>query len=109
MFRKSNLIIAAVCLALGMVSAWGQAVGTLNGTILDAAGAVVPGAAVVAVNNDTKAENKTTSTSAGAYTLPYLQQGSYTLRVTMSGFRQATAENSVRHHIREHQPRRARR
>ena len=95
MFRKSNLIIAAVCLALGMVSAWGQAVGTLNGTILDAAGAVVPGAAVVAVNNDTKAENKTTSTSAGAYTLPYLQQGSYTLRVTMSGFRQATAENVV--------------
>jgi len=95
MFRKSNLLIVAVCLALGMVSAWGQAVGTLNGTILDAAGAVVPGAAVVAIDNDTKVENKTTSTSAGAYTLPYLPQGTYTIRVTMSGFRQASAENVV--------------
>jgi hypothetical protein len=95
MFRKRNLIIVAVCLVLGIMSAWGQAVGTLNGTVLDAAGAVVPGAAVVAINNDTKVENKTTSTSAGAYTLPYLPQGAYTIRVTMTGFRTATAENVV--------------
>jgi hypothetical protein len=95
MFRKRILFLVAFCIALGMMSAWGQAVGTLNGTILDAAGAVVPGAAVVAINTDTKVENKTTSTSAGAYTLPYLPQGTYTIRVTMSGFRQASAENVV--------------
>ena len=82
MFRKTTLVLFAVCLALGMMNAWGQAVGTLNGTILDAAGAVVPGAAVVVVNNDTKVENKTTSTSAGAYTIPYLPEGTYTIRVT---------------------------
>lgn len=79
-----------------MATAWGQgAVGTLNGTVLDAAGAVVPGAAVAAINNETKVENKTTSTSAGAYTIPYLPQGTYTIRVTMAGFRQASAENVV--------------
>ena len=96
MSRKSNFLLVTVCLALGTISAWGQgAVSTLNGTVLDAAGAVVPGAAVVAINNDTKVENKTTSTSAGAYTIPYLPQGTYTIRVTMSGFRQATAENVI--------------
>jgi Carboxypeptidase regulatory-like domain len=89
------MFLITVCLALGMVNAWGQAVGTLNGTVLDAAGAVVPGAAVVAINDETKVENKTTSTSAGAYTIPYLQQGTYTIRATMPGFRAATAENVI--------------
>jgi Carboxypeptidase regulatory-like domain len=78
-----------------MTNAWGQAVGTLNGTVLDAAGSVVPGAAVVVTNIETQVENKTTTTSAGAYTLPYLPQGTYTLRVTMAGFREATAENVI--------------
>ena len=84
-----------ICLALGITNAWGQAVGTLNGTVLDSAGAVVPGAVVVATNIETTVENTTTTTSAGAYTLPYLQQGTYTLRVTMAGFRTATAENVI--------------
>src|SRR5579859_1410899 len=97
MSRKPSvlLLLILVCLALGMTNAWGQAVGTLNGTVLDAGGAVVPGAAVVATNVETKVENKTTTTSAGAYTLPYLPQATYTLRVTMAGFREAIAENVI--------------
>jgi hypothetical protein len=70
-------------------------VATLNGTVLDSAGAVVPGASVVVVENDTKVENRTTTTSAGAYTLPYLPPGTYTIRVTAAGFRTATAENVI--------------
>lgn len=78
-----------------MMSALGQAVGTLNGTVLDAAGAVVPGAKVLVINSETKVENTTTSTSAGAYTVPYLPQGTYSIRVAMAGFRTATADNVV--------------
>ena len=52
-----------ICLALGITNVWGQAVGTLNGTVLDAAGAVVPGAAVVVTNIETQVENKTTTAS----------------------------------------------
>ncbi len=97
MSSSSRTILSVIlCLTFGIMSAWGQgAVGTLNGTVLDAAGAVVPGAAVVAINTDTKVENKTTSTSAGAYTIPYLPQGTYTIRVSMSGFRTASAENVI--------------
>lgn len=95
MFQKSLLCLLAVCLALFATNAWGQAVGTLNGTVLDSAGAVVPGAEVVATDNATGVETKTTTTTAGAYTLPYLPQGTYTLRVTMPGFRTATAENVI--------------
>jgi hypothetical protein len=76
--------------------AWGQGpVGTLNGTVLDSTGAVVPGAVVVVTNVATGVESKTTTTSAGAYTLPYLPAGTYTVKVTAPGFRTATAENVV--------------
>lgn len=77
-------------------TAWGQGnVATLNGTVLDSTGAVVPGASVVIVKNNTKVENTTTTTSAGAYTLPYLPPGTYTVRVTAAGFRTATAGNVI--------------
>jgi hypothetical protein len=67
----------------------------LNGTILDAQGAVVPGATVVATNQATNVETKTTTTSAGAYTLPYLPAGTYTIKATAPGFRTASAENVI--------------
>ena len=95
MSRKRRLWLTITILSLSSNGLWAQAVGTLNGTVLDPSGAVVPGAAVVAVNVDNREESKTTTTSAGAYTLPYLQQGTYTLRITMPGFRTATAENVI--------------
>jgi hypothetical protein len=70
-------------------------VGTLTGTVTDPAGAVVPGATVVATNNATGVETKATTTSTGTYRLPYLPAGTYTIRVTAAGFRTATAENAV--------------
>ncbi len=70
-------------------------VGTLNGTITDPAGAVVPGATVIATNNATGVETKTTSTSSGTYTLPYLPGGTYTIRVNAPGFETSTAENVI--------------
>lgn len=96
MLRKLSSFPALVGLLITIVgAAWGQAVGTLNGTVLDSSGATVPGATVVAVNADNQEESKTTTTSAGAYTLPYLQEGTYTIRVNMPGFRTAIAENVI--------------
>ena len=96
MAQKWQVFFLIACLLAGVGAAWGQGnVATLNGTVLDSAGAVVPGASVVVVNNDTKVENRTTTTSAGAYTLPYLPQGTYTIRVTAAGFRTSTAENVI--------------
>ena len=96
MYRKLHGAVVVGYLLAGASHLWGQgAVGTLNGTVLDSAGAVVPGAAVVVTNTETQVENKTTTTSAGAYTLPYLPQGTYEIRVTMPGFRTATSSNVI--------------
>ena len=93
--NKTFLIVCVFFLAAAS-AAFGQGnVATLNGTVLDAAGAVVPGATVVIANNDTKVDSRATTTSAGAYTLPYLPPGTYTIKVTAPGFRTASAENVV--------------
>lgn len=90
------LTISATFLLLAVPVAWGQGnVGTLNGTILDSTGAVIPAATVIATNNGTGVESATSSTSAGAYTLPYLAPGTYTLRITAPGFRTANRENVI--------------
>ena len=70
-------------------------VGTLNGTITDPGGDVVPGATVIATNNATQVESKTTSTSSGDYTLPYLPAGTYTIRASAPGFDTAAAQNVI--------------
>src|SRR5437764_8352959 len=84
----SAIVIIPVLYAQGVV-------GTLNGTVTDPAGAVVPGATVIATHNDTGVEAKTTSTSSGTYTLPYLPAGTYTIRANAPGFQTSTAENVI--------------
>ncbi|MGE5648223.1 MAG: TonB-dependent receptor domain-containing protein [Acidobacteriota bacterium] len=69
--------------------------GTLTGTVVDSTGAVVPGAAIVATNVETGVEVKSTTTSAGAYTFPYLQSGTYKIYVTAPGFRPAQQDNVI--------------
>ena len=88
--KRLAFLLAAV------TAVWAQGpVGTLNGTVLDPAGLVVPGASVVATNSATGEEHKTTSTSAGAYTLPYVPSGTYKIRVKAPRFRAAEADNVI--------------
>jgi outer membrane receptor protein involved in Fe transport len=91
-----NLFILALLafVLAGTIQAQGP-VGTLNGTIMDPAGAVVPNATVTATSNATGVESKTMSTSSGTYTLPYLPAGTYTVRATAAGFEVSTAENVI--------------
>jgi len=88
--------IAVLFLLSVLPPLWSQgSVGTLNGTVLDPDGAVVPGAAIVLVNQDSGEERTTTSTSAGAYTLPYIPFGTYRLRASAPGFKTSEADNVI--------------
>ena len=57
----------------------------------------MPGAADIATNTTTGEEHRTTTTGAGAYTLPYMPAGTYVLRVSAQGFRTSEASNVVLH------------
>ncbi len=60
--------------------------GALAGVVLDANGAVVPGAAVSATNDVSGQVRTATSDSNGKFLIANLAAGSYTLRVTLPGF-----------------------
>lgn len=61
--------------------------GAITGTVTDATGAVVAGAQIVIVQESTNSSYKTSSSSAGDYTLPNLPVGSYQVKVSMQGFK----------------------
>ena len=63
-----------------------QSTATLSGTVTDAQGGVMPGAAVVVHDEATGAERSTVSDSSGEYRVPSLPPGEYRLEVRLSGF-----------------------
>jgi hypothetical protein len=67
--------------------------GTISGTVKDPKGAVLPGATITAVAQDTGIATKTQSNSAGEYALLNLPIGQYTLTVTDAGFKSETYSN----------------
>lgn len=73
-------------------AAWSQVTqGSIVGTIKDAKGALVPGAAVTLTNMDTSIVRTTTSNGTGDYVFDDVVAGHYTLAVEASGFQKWTA------------------
>jgi hypothetical protein len=66
---------------------WGQATTSLNGTVTDKSGAIVPNAKVTLQNTATNQTRETTSTSKGTYELVSVLPGMYKLTVQAKGFR----------------------
>jgi hypothetical protein len=60
--------------------------GSLNGTVTDQSGAVIPGATVVLTNPATQAAKTTTTNATGFYTFTELAPGNYKVKVTANGF-----------------------
>jgi hypothetical protein len=61
--------------------------GSVAGTVTDQSGAVVPGAAITIVNDNTGLTRSTTAGAAGDYTIIDLPAGTYTITVTAQGFK----------------------
>ncbi len=61
--------------------------GTIAGNVVDPSGAAVPGAKVTVVNKATNVTAPSTSNEAGAYVVPNLSPGEYSVRVEHAGFK----------------------
>ena len=99
MLVRSAIIGLMLFVGLALVCAQGARAqtnqGAIAGNVLDASGAVVPNAKIVATNTTTGATYETVSTSAGAYRFPNLTVGPYDLTVTASGFKVATLHGVI--------------
>ena len=63
--------------------------GGLVGSVVDAQGAVIPGATVKIVNTDTNLTRETVTDAQGAFTFANVGAGPYDVKVTLTGFREA--------------------
>ena len=70
-------------------SLYGQATGTLLGTVTDSTGSVVPGATVTVLSQDTGVSRVTQTDAAGNYRVPLVLIGHYTIQVNYTGFQEA--------------------
>lgn len=82
---KSALFVLACALACS--SAMAQTVtGTLDGSVADPAGAVVPHVKITAKNVETGAERTTATNDAGYFQMPFLPLGAYDVTAELTGF-----------------------
>ena len=88
-----SLRIAATLLLCAPIVLTQTESANISGTVLDAAGAMVPNASVVAESLDTGAKRSTISSSSGVYALSALRVGHYRVSVTAPGFEVLTWDN----------------
>jgi len=85
---------AVLCISLLFLAgmAWGQAGGTLTGTVRDQSGAAVAAANLTLTSTATQSRWNTVTTDAGSYTIPTLPPGTYDLTVVAGGFKKSTQQ-----------------
>ena len=66
--------------------------GSIQGTVFDATGAIVPGAAIAATHVGTGVKTARKTTAAGFYLISPLQAGQYTVTVVANGFQTLVQE-----------------
>ena len=84
LLRKAAFIFGFSLFVVGALSA--QQLATLNVTVVDQSGGVIPNAQVTIQSTDTGGKRSDKTNSDGLASLPGLQAGSYKLVVSAAGF-----------------------
>ncbi len=93
---KAATMVAVLLLVMTHVTVMAQGTsGRLAGTVLDASGAVLPGATVTITNTQTNQSQTTVTGSTGAYVFPQLQASTYKVVIELQGFKTATYPSVV--------------
>src|SRR5436309_12079318 len=88
LFRRLAVSLLGLTLAAVPVAAQDFR-GSIAGTAVDSSGGVLPGATVTITNADTGVSQTVLTDTNGAYQVPYLNPGSYTVAIELSGFKKA--------------------
>lgn len=97
--RKDQLLLLPYCkvcavlvlvVLVGLIASGQTIFGRISGTVTDAAGAVVPNAAVTVTNSATNLVRTAVTDDGGSYTVTNLPVGTYSVSVERAGFKRAT-------------------
>jgi carboxypeptidase family protein/TonB-dependent receptor-like protein len=89
MLRVRSVLLALACFLFSF-PAFAQFNASIQGTVTDASGAVIPNATVKATNQETGVSSSTQTTGAGVYRLAGLPPGIYTVMVSATSFQDHT-------------------
>ena len=89
------LLIAAFSASGSFAFAQGSTTQTLSGTVVDTSGAVIPGADISAKHAGTGIVSTSVSNSEGLFSMPSMPIGTYTVTVTLQGFKTVIINNVV--------------
>jgi hypothetical protein len=87
-------LVVAACSSQVFAQGGGTAA-SIVGTVTDASGGVIPGATVTAKENATATEYTATSNEQGAFTIPAVDPGTYTVTVSLMGFKTAVLNKVI--------------
>ncbi|MGQ0736193.1 MAG: carboxypeptidase regulatory-like domain-containing protein [Acidobacteriota bacterium] len=88
LLRRRPLPLSVLAFFMASTTAFGQTVtGTVQGTIRDSSGGVLPGVSVTARDIDTGRTREAVSNEGGYYNLPFLPLGRYDVSAALSGFK----------------------
>ena len=98
MYRHLRAAVAAAAVVLTalvprVTLAQTAATGTIEGTVLDSTGGILPGATVVVRNIDTNQTRELVSDEGGRYRATALQPGNYEVKATLAGFQDVSLGN----------------
>ncbi len=98
---QSVAVFVGLMTVLAGPSLYGQATGSISGTVTDVTGSAVPGAKVTVTAPATGASRTFTTSDSGEYIVPLLGVADYTVQVELAGFQTAKAEG-IRLQVDEH-------
>src|SRR5690348_8077463 len=99
--KPQRSLLFLICLlaltTITLLPAWAQTIstGSIQGTVTDPNGAVIPNAAVTIINKGTGQAIKVTSSGSGTYTSGPLLPGNYEVKVEAQGFQTQVAQTPV--------------
>jgi hypothetical protein len=96
-----HLAIAGIAIAAPLLAQ--SPTGSLEGTVTDSTGAVIPHAQVTVTNVETNYTKALTTDGAGRYQVPLLPPGTYSVQVSAAGFR-AGKQNNINVEVSENHP-----
>jgi Carboxypeptidase regulatory-like domain len=92
--RHLNVLVLFVLLLAADAAAQTTS-GSMSGSVVDESGQVVPGAAVVIVNEATAEQREAVTNEVGAFVFAALTPGPYTIRAKMTGFKPLEVKGRV--------------
>ncbi|MFO7694269.1 MAG: TonB-dependent receptor [Vicinamibacterales bacterium] len=93
--RVFLFLVLAVAVGAAPAFAQGGSTSTISGTVTDSTGAVVPGADVVVKHVATNTTYNAVSGADGSFTIPAVQTGTYSVTVTLMGFKTAVLNDVI--------------